>query len=325
MCKLVVLHNYSDGFQTHRYRRKLTLSANSANVVLNNSECIFTSPKSKMYHNYFVNKIAIVTGGGSGIGCALCLKLAAAGAQVVCADINLSRAEETAGLTGNAAIPLKLDVSICTEVEAMLNSVAAQFGRIDIIFNNAGISVGGELRDLSVTDFEKVMGVNFYGMLYGSQAAYKLMLQQGHGQIVNTSSGAGLIDGVPLLAPYSVSKHAVVSYSKVLRTEAKALGIKVSVVCPGMVSTAIVADTRYVNALQNAKDYSITELSKGISAEKAADHILRGVAANKAVIIFPVKMKIALLLSRLFKAPFRVIMSRMIAIYRKQYRKQTPD
>ena len=232
-----------------------------------------------MYRNYFVNKIAIVTGAGSGIGRALCLKLAAAGGQVICADINLSRAEQTVELIGKAAIPLKLDVSVYIEVEALLKSVAAQFGRIDIMFNNAGIAVTGELRDLAITDFEKVMSVNFYGLLYGSQAAYKLMLQQGHGQIVNTSSGAGLIDGVPLLAPYSVSKHAVVSYSKILRTEAKALGIKVSVVCPGMVNTAIVADTSYVNALQSMKDYSMAELSKGISADKAADHILRGVAA----------------------------------------------
>ena len=279
----------------------------------------------KKYHNYFVDKIAIVTGGGSGIGRALCLKLAAAGAQVICADINLQRAEQTVELIRNAATLVKLDVSVSIDVEAALNSVATQFGRIDLIFNNAGIAVTGELRDLAITDFEKVMSVNFYGVLYGSQAACKLMLRQGHGQIVNTASAAGLIDGVPLLAPYSVSKHAVVSYTKILRTEAKALGIKVSVVCPGMVDTAIVADTRYVNALQRMKDYSIAELARGISADKAADQILRGVAANKGVIIFPAKMKIAFLLSRLFKMPFRVVMDRMLAIYRKQYRKENAD
>jgi len=279
----------------------------------------------KKYHNYFVDKIAIVTGGGSGIGRALCLKLAAAGAQVICADIDLQRAEQTVELIRNAATLVKLDVSVSIDVEAALNSVATQFGRIDLIFNNAGIAVTGELRDLAITDFEKVMSVNFYGVLYGSQAACKLMLRQGHGQIVNTASAAGLIDGVPLLAPYSVSKHAVVSYTKILRTEAKALGIKVSVVCPGMVDTAIVADTRYVNALQRMKDYSIAELARGISADKAADQILRGVAANKGVIIFPAKMKIAFLLSRLFKMPFRVVMDRMLAIYRKQYRKENAD
>jgi len=279
----------------------------------------------KKYHNYFVDKIAIVTGGGSGIGRALCLKLAAAGAQVICADIDLQRAEQTVELIRNAATLVKLDVSVSIDVEAALNSVATQFGRIDLIFNNAGIAVTGELRDLAITDFEKVMSVNFYGVLYGSQAACKLMLRQGHGQIVNTASAAGLIDGVPLLAPYSVSKHAVVSYTKILRTEAKALGIKVSVVCPGMVDTAIVADTRYVNALQRMKDYSIAELAKGISADKAADQILRGVAANKGVIIFPAKMKIAFLLSRLFKMPFRAVMDRMLAIYRKQYRKENAD
>jgi len=279
----------------------------------------------KKYHNYFVDKIAIVTGGGSGIGRALCLKLAAAGAQVICADIDLQRAEQTVELIRNAATLVKLDVSVSIDVEAALNSVATQFGRIDLIFNNAGIAVTGELRDLAITDFEKVMSVNFYGVLYGSQAACKLMLRQGHGQIVNTASAAGLIDGVPLLAPYSVSKHAVVSYTKILRTEAKALGIKVSVVCPGMVDTAIVADTRYVNALQRMKDYSIAELARGISADKAADQILRGVAANKGVIIFPAKMKIAFLLSRLFKMPFRTVMDRMLAIYRKQYRKENAD
>jgi len=243
---------------------------------------------------------------------------------VICADIDLVKAGETVALIGDntKVTAMKLDVSQLAEVEAVMNSIVAQFGRIDIVFNNAGIAVTGELRDLSIADFEKVMGVNFYGMLYGSQTAYKLMLKQGSGQIINTASGAGLVDYVVLLAPYSVSKHAVVNYTQILRIEAKALGIKVSAVCPGIIKTSIVANTTSANAGQKLKDYMLGEISKGISVDRAADHILKGTAANRELIVFPFKMKIAAKFAGMFSGLSRSIMSAVVKYYRKTYREQ---
>jgi NAD(P)-dependent dehydrogenase (short-subunit alcohol dehydrogenase family) len=277
-----------------------------------------------MYSNYFNDKIALVTGGGSGIGRGLCKALAAAGAVVVCADIDLAKADETVAVIGqNARVSsVKLDVSQLGEVEAVMNTLVAQFGRIDIVFNNAGIAVTGELRDLSIADWEKVMGVNFYGLLYGSQTAYKLMLKQGSGQIVNTASGAGLVDYLALLAPYSASKHAAVNYTKILRLEAGSLGIKVSAVCPGAIKTSIVAHSTSANAGQNFRDYLFSEISKGISVDRAVDYILKGVVANREMIVFPFKLKIGIVLLGMSGSLFKVVIARMVKKYRKMYREQ---
>src|SRR6185312_11928936 len=180
--------------------------------------------------------VALVTGGGSGIGRGLCKQLDAAGATVICSDINLTHALETvASLSGKAEAQI-LDVTVEGAMIGVVRDIVKNHKRLDLIFNNAGIAVSGELRDISHTDWKKQMDVNFYGVLYGSQAAYQVMLKQGNGQIVNIASAAGLVDDLALLAPYSVSKHAVVNYTHILRLEAKKLGIKANVVCPGFIS-----------------------------------------------------------------------------------------
>jgi NAD(P)-dependent dehydrogenase (short-subunit alcohol dehydrogenase family) len=166
-----------------------------------------------MYNNYYRDKVVLVTGGGSGIGRGLCEGLAGCGAIVTCTDINLKNIEETVRLIGkDTVIARKLDVTQQADFEETIAGIVKEHGRIDLIFNNAGIGISGELRDLSIEHWKKVMDINFYGVLYGSQAAYLQMLKQGFGQIVNTASLAGLIDVIPLVGPYSVSKHAVLNY-----------------------------------------------------------------------------------------------------------------
>lgn len=274
-----------------------------------------------MYNNYFQHKIILVTGGGSGIGRGLCLQLAAEGAIVFCTDVDLTKANETTsmGINGNV-IGQKLDVTIATEFEYIITEIVNRYHRLDLIFNNAGIAVSGEIRDIDISQWKKAIDVNFYGVLNGSQMAYRQMLKQGYGQIVNIASAAGLIDHLGLMAPYIVTKHAVVNYTKILRLEAKKLGVKASVVCPGFISTAIGANAINPNANKQWNYYAIEQVAKGISIENAVDKILAGVAANKEVIIFPFQVKLIYHFTQIFKGLYKLVMQKVIKDYREKYR-----
>jgi NAD(P)-dependent dehydrogenase (short-subunit alcohol dehydrogenase family) len=275
-----------------------------------------------MYSNYFLNKITLVTGAGSGIGRELCLKLAEGGATVICTDIDPAKAAETVELTRKPtkATSIKLDVTQLSEVESVMAGIVTQYGRLDLVFNNSGIAISGEMRDISMGDWKRVIDVNFYGVLYGSQTAYRHMLKQGYGQIINTASGAGLMEYLVLMAPYSVTKHAVVNYTKILRAEAKTLGIKANVVCPGFISTDIGKNATYSNAKQNWNENTLNEVAKGISVDKAVEHILKGVAANREMIVFPMQIRLILPLTRLFKPLYKIVIQKLLKGYREKYR-----
>lgn len=274
-----------------------------------------------MYNNYYANKIVLITGGGSGIGRGLCEKLAEAGATLICTDIDFNSAAETVSkIEKDTAIAKRLDVAQSAEIEDLIAGIVTQYGKLDLIFNNAGIAVSGEIRDITADDWQKIMAINFFGVLNGSQTAYRYMLKQGSGQIVNIASAAGLIDHLALMAPYAVTKHAVVSYTKTLRLEARQLGIKANVVCPGFINTSIGINGMAPNAKQGWNDLANTLVSKGISVDKAVGHILKGVAKNKGVIIFPFEVKIVILFTRLFDWIFRMIMQKQVKDYRKNFR-----
>ena len=273
------------------------------------------------YRSYYLDKIALITGGGSGIGRGLCIGLANAGSTVICTDVDLTKATETAGMaTPGKIIAKQLDVTDLSKFENLAGEIIADFERIDLIFNNAGIAVSGEMRDIAMDDWKRIIDINFYGVLYGSQIAYLHMLKQGSGQIVNIASAAGLIDYLALMAPYSVTKHAVVNYTKILRTEAKTLGIKASVVCPGFISTAIGVNAKAANAKSSWNDEAITLVKKGITVEKAVEHILNGVRKDKEIIIFPFQVKAILLFTRIFKGLYRKAMQKQLKDFRVKHR-----
>ncbi len=274
-----------------------------------------------MYNNYFQNKIALVTGGGSGIGRAVCQALAAAGAVVFCADIDLAKAEATvAGAKIGNIFAKQLDVTQEGEIQTVLAEIVTQHGRIDLVFNNAGTGIIGEYRDTSINDWKYAFDLNFYGILYGSQYAYQLMLKQGSGQIVNTSSLAGLINGLAVVGPYSTTKHVVAAYTRTLRVEAKAFGIRVNLVCPGVVSTPITDGSSFINGRESYRQFSRDTIAKGIPPEQAARHILKGVTANKGVIVFPYAAKVFLFLARNCKWAARIGIAKMLKDYRSKYR-----
>jgi NAD(P)-dependent dehydrogenase (short-subunit alcohol dehydrogenase family) len=246
-------------------------------------------------------KVAIVTGGGSGIGEAVVRELARRGARVVVADLDEKEAGRVASAVveqGGRATACHVDVSQEQQVRRLVEDTASAYGRLDYQFNNAGIAIGGDARDLTLDQWRQVLDVDLYGVLYGTLAAYPIMARQGFGHIVNTSSGAGLVPA-PFNAPYTTAKHGVVGLSRSLRMEGAGIGVKVSVVCPGWVRTKIFETAIVVNMPRELVERPPGRI-KMIEAAQAARIILDGVARNRAVIAFPGYIRLGWRVSSLF-------------------------
>ena len=183
-------------------------------------------------------RVAVVTGAGSGIGRATAQQLAAAGAYVVCADVNASAAEATADGIGRTASAAGLDVTDRAAVFALLDGTAAEQGRLDILVNVAGIIRTARVVDVDPADLDAVLDVNFKGTFHGCQAAARIMCAAGGGSIVNTASGA-VDTAQPEIMSYSVSKAAVVQLTRNLAVEVGRYGVRVNAVAPGLVRTAM--------------------------------------------------------------------------------------
>ena len=164
------------------------------------------------YTRAFAGKTAFVTGGASGIGRALTVELLAAGARVTIADI--AGAPEAARALGCQAVAL--DVTDAEAVTRAVRAFVSAHGRLDYLFNNAGVAVVGETKSMSGADWRRVLDVNVSGVVHGVHAAYPILIQQGSGHIVNTASAAGLLP-IPGAVAYATSKHAVVGLSTSLR------------------------------------------------------------------------------------------------------------
>ncbi len=248
----------------------------------------------------FTDQVCVITGAGSGIGRGLADALGAEGAILALSDIDLAAVEQTAAAV-NAAGPgrasaVALDVTDAAAVQAHVDAVAAEYGRLDLIFNNAGIAVAGDARDLTVAHWRRVVEVNLMGVIHGADAAYKIMARQGSGHIVNISSLSGLIP-FPSNIPYGTTKHAVVGLSLGLRAEGEDLGVRVSAVCPGFIESNIYTASEAVNV--PAADRSDELPFKKVPTAVAAQKILRGVERNQALIVFPAYARIIWWLYRL--------------------------
>jgi NAD(P)-dependent dehydrogenase (short-subunit alcohol dehydrogenase family) len=257
----------------------------------------------------FEGKTVIITGGASGIGRALGEGLARRGALVTLADINSSLLDETvSSLTGGGhkAKASVLDVTDYEAVKKLVDETAREHGRLDYIFNNAGIGVLGEAQDKSIEDWHRVIDTNLYGVVHGVAAAYPLMVKQGFGHIINTSSLAGLMPATGEIS-YTTSKYGVVGLSNALRVEGKAYGVKVSVVCPGFIRTPIYGS---IKLLGLDREKVMKGVPKGICAEECARIVLRGVERNKATIVVTALAKSIWAMQRISPGLVRALISR---------------
>lgn len=227
-------------------------------------------------------KVAVITGGASGIGLAVAKACADEGMKLVLADIaerDLARVSAEFESNGVEVLSLIVDVSKYEEVEALAVQTLKRFGKVHFLFNNAGVGAGSTVWDTTLKDWEWVMGVNVMGVVYGVKVFTPIMLAQDEeGHIVNTASIAGLIAG-PSMAAYRVSKHAVVSLSESLYLELEQMNANVSasVLCPAWVKTQIFSSERNrPNALKN----------DGTNGFESADPLIKSqlAASVKAVI-----------------------------------------
>jgi NAD(P)-dependent dehydrogenase (short-subunit alcohol dehydrogenase family) len=244
----------------------------------------------------YEGRVAVVTGGGSGIGRALGSALAGRGAVVVLADIDGPAAERAASAIRSAADgPVSarpLDVRDTEAFERLIDETVERHGRIDLLCNNAGVSLGGPTHELTAAHWDLVIDVNLRGVVNGILAAYPRMVAQGCGQIVNTASGAGLV-APPFVTPYATTKHAVVGLSTGLRPEAALHGVRVSVLCPGAVETPILdrappeglPPTR--SAPVTARQYLAVVGQRPMAAEVFAERALDQISRDKAIVTVP--------------------------------------
>lgn len=224
----------------------------------------------------FKDKVAVITGAASGIGRAIAERCVGAGMKVVLADVHeadLTKAETELKTAGGIVLAVKTDVSKRSDVELLARQTLDTFGQVHLLFNNAGVTADGAPWEATWNDWEWAIGVNLWGVIHGVKVFTPLMLAQNtECHIVNTSSTAGLIVG-SMVAPYSVTKHAIVALSEnlYLTLQQRSSLIKVSVLCPGFVRTNIANAERSRPAeLQNEPIEKTPQMQAGLNAFKAA-------------------------------------------------------
>lgn len=193
-------------------------------------------------------KVAVVTGAASGIGKATATRFAEQGMRVALADIEapaLQAAVDELTAAGHEVMGVVTDVSKIEAIQNLADEVMAKFGQVNVVHNNAGVVVSGPIEQLSISDWEWVLGVDLWSVIYGIKVFLPLIEAAGEGHIINTASTAG-IQSAANIAPYNVAKFGVVAATETLRQELKAKhsGVSCSVLCPGAVNTQIVTSSR---------------------------------------------------------------------------------
>lgn len=250
--------------------------------------------------------VAIVTGGASGIGKALSEELAKRGCEVIIIDLQEAAAKKVAydiNNSGGKASAFMVDVTNFTSVEEVVAITVKRTGRLDFLFNNAGIGIGGGVDKHSTDDWNKIIDVNIRGVTNGIQAAYPFMIKQGSGHIVNTASMAGL-NPTPGMVSYAMTKHAVVGLSKSLWAEASQFGVQVSILCPGIVDTPLLEDGgkfgKMLFPVSLERQRVMWKKMRPMQPDKFARKALNAIARKKLFIILPSRWKALILINRLF-------------------------
>jgi NAD(P)-dependent dehydrogenase (short-subunit alcohol dehydrogenase family) len=228
--------------------------------------------------------VAVVTGAASGIGRALAIDLAKLGTKLALADVNSAGLEETRGMLGKAvARTYTVDVAKAAAVEDFARAVERDFGRAQLLVNNAGVALMGTLAEVSLEDMAWLMGINFWGVVHGCKFFLPLLQREKDAHIVNLSSIFGLI-GPPGQTAYAASKFAVRGFSESLREELRETGVKVTSVHPAGIATPIAQAARAGRGVTTAARQEAEEYFKKVAVippEEASSVIIKGILGNR--------------------------------------------
>ncbi|MGZ3418907.1 MAG: SDR family oxidoreductase [Polyangiales bacterium] len=254
---------------------------------------------------------AVVTGAGSGLGRAISQKLAARGARLVLADVNEEGLRETQKLLGGVETHVfRVDVTKPAEVEKLADDAFEKLGGVDLLVNNAGVAVAGEIGDVPLQDWEWIMGVNLWGVIYGCHYFVPKMRKQGSGHVLNVASAAGLLSG-PQMSPYNVTKAGVVALSETLRADLAPNHIGVSVLCPTFFQTNIGKSSRGPTEMKALVEQLLA--AGKIQAEGVAELALQGCEQDELFITPHADGRWLWRLKRLMPDAFYAMMPKVVA------------
>jgi len=241
-----------------------------------------------MQFERFAGKVVVVTGGASGLGRGLGEMVARAGAKLVVGDIDLAAASALCdGLTaaGKIASAVHVDVTDAASVERLVAQAVALHGRIDYMFNNAGIAAGGEFHEMSADTIRRVVEIDLLGAAYGTLAAYRQMVRQRSGHIVNIGSMLALFPN-PLSAAYVAAKHGLGGLTQSVRAEAAAYGVSLTLICPGYIATNLFKAGTFEGSLRS--DNILERIPfRLIDVDTAVTRTLDAVLARRSIAVFP--------------------------------------
>ena len=258
-----------------------------------------------------MTRIAIVTGGASGIGLALGAALVGRGWHVVLDDVHGAEAQQEAVRLSRAgpgsAVAAGVDVRDADALITLVRDTHAEHGRLDLMVNNAGVLGIGEPDELELVHWDAILDTNLRGVIHGCHAAYPLMKQQGFGTILNTASLAGILPATGFDGPYATAKHGVVGLSLALRSAGADYGVKVTALCPGFIDTPIF-DRSWPDglpipaSLQHGPSLREAWQAAGVTfypPDRLAEDTLAGLTKNKAILVIPGEWRRSWLLARL--------------------------
>jgi short-subunit dehydrogenase len=269
------------------------------------------------------NAVAVITGAGSGIGRALAMELARRGCALALTDINAAALEATNGLVDRRVRTMTrcVDVANLAEMTAFRDEVQSEFGRVSVLINNAGVGLYGRFTEVSISDFEWIVGINFWGTVYGCKLFLPMLLQEPAANIVTISSVFGIV-APPLNSGYCASKFAVRGFSETLRHELALSNVRLTVVHPGGIDTNI-ARTSRVGAHADPEKFNVDvdEFQKKLVAtpEYAASKIVRAILRDAPRLLIGGDARILDLVQRFWPARYIAVLAPLLDP-KKQFR-----
>lgn len=266
--------------------------------------------------SFFHGKVVVLTGAASGIGRALALKLARAGASVHALDSNRDGLETLIdkNISGGSIIPHLLDVRDFRAYQDVVGRITASSPRVDFLFNNAGVTLLGETQRIPFERHKWLLDINLMGVVHGIHLIYPLMIRQGGGWIINTASVAGAT-GYATATAYTASKAAVLELSRSLAVEAAHWGVKVSVACPGYVDSGIFAQDRITGA---DRDEVIKDMPvRMMTPDEAAGHLVSGIMKGGRIIVFPLSARLLWVVARWMPSVMTPLHKKVMKVFRK--------